>query len=334
MLVALLAALAAAALTASILLLPSGQGPGGGGSPGQVAGPPHTTLRGIDVGTNSVLPGFRGERSVFDIASGMGAVWALIPRGVLAYPRSSPTSGPSKARANLIPLSATPRDLDIGHRAVWVVTGTGPHGNKLVKINALRQEVAWQLPIGFPAAHVVVSQRLIWVLSETGGVLLGIDPDRKAIVHRVFMSSGAVDMAAGGTTLWVLNDRTNVLTRVDERAGKPILPPIQLYGSGGNVTLGQGGAWVTLPADHALIRVGTLNHKVSPPIGLGYAPVAEVFSAGSLWVAGPHEITRIDPTDLQKRPIPVSGRILDISTEVALDVPTREIWVLLDTTSS
>jgi hypothetical protein len=171
-------------------------------------------------------------------------------------------------------------DVLVAHDRVWVLS------SGRLDVYDLRLNLLGQVPVGSPIERVSAGQVLgagggsVWAGFDVSDTLYRIDPD----AYRVTAAIAAVDnpsrMAALGDDLWVAQDRTGDLTKIDLRSNRvvdvvPVHTSAPLPASGwgqhrhqertlGPARLGTTGrlVWVEEPADSHIVAVDTRTGSV------------------------------------------------------------------------
>jgi YVTN family beta-propeller protein len=126
----------------------------------------------IDPVTNEATASFR-TGSFGDLLGGFGSLWGPGPGGAIL--RIDPGSG-SSISIDVGTGKYEAPELTVGDDAVWVVV-PGPHGSRLVRIDPTTNLVIGALELD-GASLAEVGFGWVWVLDETSGSLLRLDPER------------------------------------------------------------------------------------------------------------------------------------------------------------
>jgi len=111
-------------------------------------------------------------------------------------------------------------------------------------------------------------------------------------------------VGADGTSVWVYNGETGVVTRVDEASRKVtatvLLHPGCATGRGcGNLAVGEGAVWVANDVDGTITRIDPATNRAVATIAVGGATVGPLVytTPGAVWSAnyGSDSYSRIDP---------------------------------------
>lgn len=160
---------------------------------------------------------------------------------------------------------------------------------------AVRQRV--HLPAG--AFNPLASGGVVWVSRAGGSALLPVDAASGALIDVVRTGPGPRFLAAGGDSVWTLNQGDGSLSRVvvaqrREQSRTALGTP----GHGGDIAVGAGVVWTTM-AGTPLTATDAANGRVLRQwVGAGGDSIG--FGHGALWLTDYHHgtIARIRPEDV------------------------------------
>lgn len=220
--------------------------------------------------------------------------------------------------------------------------GPGPLGQRSCQGIGASDEAIWSCPPGValqridPEANSIAATiridkfqdqgriasaaGLVWVLTDSGAKLTGIDPRTNEPAEKVALGGRCGDLAARGDTLWAMCPLEDRLLRVDAEAGE-VNDELSLAGAT-NASVGDH-LWVGFEAGVAQIDPQTLEvlavYDVHPRYG------GSIFAAeDAIWVReeGGSFLTRIDPEAQQiveriRAPgLPSGGDVVQIGDSV------------------
>ena len=199
-----------------------------------------------------------------------------------------------------LPVGKPPADLAAGEGAVWVAAA--PRTER--SVTARRVDARFNT-VGPPirvkslrgtggSSSLVLANGDLWV-APSFGRLRRVDPQTRRVEASIATRHTPSAVAAGEGAIWIADYEAAVVTRVEPRSGA--LREIQVPGGPGDITIGAGSAWVSLPDDDALARIDTADGAVSDTIEVGRRPAGVAVGAGAVWVAnsGDGTVSRIDP---------------------------------------
>ena len=105
------------------------------------------------------------------------------------------------------------------------------------------------------------------------------------------------DIAYGLGALWIANESTSTVTRIDPRTGG-----LQEFNVGNGpeaIAIGSGSVWVANSLDGTISRIDPTTHVITS-VTVGSGPSSLLASDGSIWVADSYggRIVRIDPSSM------------------------------------
>jgi DNA-binding SARP family transcriptional activator/ABC-type branched-subunit amino acid transport system substrate-binding protein len=233
---------------------------------------------------------------------------------------------------------ATPTDVTVGARGVWVANGrrlpnaqfVGPVATAVARLDPATgtERSSASLPRGGGAVsnlvdnHVTASGAAVWAIGPNFHVAR-VD----AVTGAVTATSSDVPAAAiagGPAGVWVAGV-DGAVARLDERTAKTVRRT-SIPGFPGGIAVGDDAAWVTSPTDGRLWRIGA-----GRALSLGATQLARgigdlAVTATGVWVANPiaGTLTHVDPkTTRIVRTIELDG----IPRSVAVDGDV--VWVAL-----
>jgi streptogramin lyase len=242
-------------------------------------------------------PSTQVERPGGHIAFGEGSVWVAHPfRGRVT--RIDPRSG--RVEGEPLETGTGALDVAVGDGAVWVAH---PRDDSVSRIDPRSGEVT-SIEVLEPVA-LAVGEGAVWVASEQLGHLTRIDPDSRRKTT-LLTPLKPYRLAAGEGAVWILADSDSVV-RVDPETGKAAGPTVQVPDAAQEISLAEGGVWVTSqgPAKEAQdtrgpgtvtridARSGT---QLGDPIDIGKRPTQLAVGGGSVWIARGAEdaVTKVD----------------------------------------
>ena len=179
------------------------------------------------------------------------------------------------------------------------------------------------------ADEVVFAAGSWWVTGSVDGRVaqLGAGGD---IVDTVPVPGAPTGITAeGDAAIWVTENSSNTLTRIDPASGEPDSFRLDDADGPQGVAVGSGAIWVTSRNNNKLIRVGAQDREQTP-IDVGNNPKGVIVAAGAVWVAnaGNNEngsdgsVTRVDAQSLEPQEIEdLSGQMRDLA-----EAPNGTIW--------
>src|SRR4249919_531599 len=156
---------------------------------------------------------------------------------------------------------------------MWVLTRSD-EGRFVNSWNRMRRPgVAWtmRLALVLPVAAAVLA----------GTVAASATPQP---VARIVTGAGPCGAATGFGSVWVANDMTNMLYRIDPRRRR-IVARIPVANWPAHVAAAFGSVWVSAYERGTVARVDPRRNRVSRAYGVGGNPSGLAETGGALWIA-------------------------------------------------
>jgi hypothetical protein len=153
------------------------------------------------------------------VAAGEDGVWVTsVSEGTVS--RIDPTTNRIEATTVVSSDKSGPRDLAVGVGGVWVVVSSPAHPSQVVRIDPASNEVVDRIDV--PHATVIeAGLGAVWVGQSSAGEqghLVRIDPSTDAVVASIPVGPESIGLAIGGGSVWVLDDRSYEIRKVDPSA--------------------------------------------------------------------------------------------------------------------
>jgi YVTN family beta-propeller protein len=188
------------------------------------------------------------------------------------------------------------------------------------------------LPLRGTPTSVAVGFGSLWVSEVDAGLVVRIDPRRRAVVQTIPVGRGPSAIAAGAGAVWVVNTLDGTVSRVDPVAAR-VTQTIAAGSDPSAVVVSGGRVWVASHGDGTVLRIDPATGRRDGVIRTGSGPSGLAAAAGAVWVAndGSGTLTRIDAHDDT-----VTDTIHVGDAPAAIAASRRGVWVLdlLDSTLS
>jgi streptogramin lyase len=181
--------------------------------------------------------------------------------------------------------------------ALWALGGPS---RRISEVDPRTNTLVRTFTLPHPAGFGTYSNGSLWLSSFTDSLVMQVDPANGHVVRTVSGSPTApldhpVGLVATGTTVWVVQHRKAILTKIDARTGK-VTANLPLPGhTAGDPALAAGRIWVPLgndaDSDTQLVRVNPATGKAEgSPLTLGaLACGSGSLADGHFWVTSPGE---------------------------------------------
>ena len=183
-----------------------------------------------------------------------------------------------------------------------------------------------RIPTGEHPCGIASGFGAVWVANDDSGTLARVNPRTNRVTRRVRIGRGACSVAAGAGFVWVTNYRTRAVVRVD-----PVRFGVRRVEVGGepfDVVVAGGHIWTTAWADGRLVEVEPRSLRVVRRLEVGPYPAGLGVRAGSLWVGFGRSATSIARVD------PASAAVMrvpvGVETPAWFSAGTRDLWVTAD----
>jgi len=131
----------------------------------------------------------------------------------------------------------------------------------------------------------------VWVANDRSGTLARIDPATNRVTRRLRLRPGLFSVTHGLGAVWVVNYETGTLARVDPRSGR--VRSVRVGGVPFDVAAAFGRVWVTAWEAGRLVEVDPSTLRVVRRIAIGPRPTGLHVAGGGLWVGFGRSATAI-----------------------------------------
>jgi len=221
-----------------------------------------------------VIRTFGTDGTPTDVATTPGVVWvASRPNRVL---RLDATTGIS---TDALTVKAPPSIFSglmyfaVGSKGVWVVAQ-----DRLAFVDAATLRMRTNSLPSPDWGPVAVTPGAVWV--STNDTLYRLDPATGHVVASVRFPHGPI--AAGGGSLWALNQALNVVGQIDTRTNT-LVRTTGVGADPSGLAYGEGSVWVA-SQDGTVTRIDPVTGKVIATIHVGGSPQGVAIGHGRVWV--------------------------------------------------
>lgn len=190
--------------------------------------------------------------------------------------------------------------LAIGFRSLWVPNcGDQATPSSVARVDLTTAQVTATIPmtIANTEGGLAVGASNVWMLTDTRGTLVRIDPASNRVVARIDVPASSYAVAFGEGAVWVTNTDANTLTRVDPTTNL-VTHTIPVGPSPRFLAVGERSVWTLNQGDGSVSRVDAATGRVIATIDVGVpGPGGDIaVGEGSVWVTAIDiPISRIDP---------------------------------------
>jgi streptogramin lyase len=166
----------------------------------------------------------------------------------------------------------------------------------------------------------------VWVANDGSGSLARVNPRTNRVNRRIGVGRGACSADAGAGFVWVTNYKTGSLVRVDPRTLRT--RKVRVGRSPFDVVVAGGRVWSTTWRDGRLVELDPSTLRIIRRLAVGSYPTGLLELDGSIWVGFGKEATAIARVD------PTSGQVTRVPVGVRAPswfaVGTKDLWVTAD----
>ena len=152
----------------------------------------------------------------------------------------------------------------------------------------------------------------LWVANDGSGTLARIDPATNQVTRRLELRPGLFSITQGFGALWTVNYKTGALARVNPRSGR--VRSVRVGGVPFDVVAAFGRVWLTAWETGKLVEVDPRSLRVVRRIAIGPRPTGLHVAGAGLWVGFGRSATKIARLD------PASGKVERV--EVGVRAPS------------
>lgn len=151
--------------------------------------------------------------------------------------------------------------------------------------------VVARIETGSSPAGATAAFGAVWVANDRSGTLARIDPATNRVTRRLRLRPGLFSVTHGFGALWAVNYDTGTLARVDPRSRR--VRNLRVGGVPFDVVAAFGRVWVTAWEAGRLVEVEPLTLRVVRRIAIGPRPTGLHVAGGGLWVGFGRSATAI-----------------------------------------
>jgi streptogramin lyase len=180
-----------------------------------------------------------------------------------------------------------------------------------------------RIPTGAGPGGAVSAFGAVWVTNDRSGTLVRIDPRENTVTRRIRLQPGVFSVAAGFGRLWAINYERGSLQRIDPASGR--VRTVRVGAAPDDVLAAFGRVWVTAWDAGTLVEVEPRSLRVVRRIRVGRKPSGLRAAAGAVWVGFGGSATAI------ARVVPRTGVIERVpvgsQTPALFVAGTRDLWI-------
>jgi YVTN family beta-propeller protein len=131
---------------------------------------------------------------------------------------------------------------------------------------------------------VAVGAGAVWVTNDATGRVVKIDPATNRVVDGVNVGRGARAIVFGAGAIWVANSLDGTVSRIDPHTDS-VTRTIPVGGGAAGIGVGRGSVWVTSEFTGKVVRIDPATGTVSQSIRIGGRPAGIAIAGTNLFAA-------------------------------------------------
>jgi len=184
-------------------------------------------------------------------------------------------------------------------------------------------QVLARIPTGDSPGAATAAYGAVWVTNDGTGTLARIDPRTNRVTRRVRLKPGVFSVTHGFGALWVVNYKRNTLTRVDPSTSRTRSVRVGAVPDG--LLAAYGRVWVSAWEAGRLVEVDPRSLKVVRRTKIGARPSGLRAAAGAVWVGFGRSATAVARVD--PRTHRVERVPVGARAPAVFSVGTRDLWI-------
>jgi YVTN family beta-propeller protein len=153
--------------------------------------------------------------------------------------------------------------------------------------------------------EIVGDDAAIWVLNDSTGDLMRIDPTTNKLVATIAVGRGPGGVALGQGAVWTVSPALGAVSKIDPQSNSVVATVTigQPFDSPKSIAVSPGAVWVGDFADNSLIRIDPQSHQMVATIPNQFGIFGVSYDSGSVWACNHHSynqgLVRLDPQSNQ-----------------------------------
>ena len=178
----------------------------------------------LDWKTGAMRNRLRFDDPLFGLASGDGALWAVVGREPATLVRIDPDVDRVIVGKPVVIDQNRVIGLAYGEGAVWAA---GFESGTLIRIDpatgSKRSVKVGDMPVG-----VTVAGGSVWIATRGQGTVTRVDPKSMRVLDTIDVGENPTFLAATAGSVWVANQTDGTVTRIDAETGTSVGEPIRI----------------------------------------------------------------------------------------------------------
>jgi virginiamycin B lyase len=177
------------------------------------------------------------------LAFGFGSLWVPLCGKPNSMVRIDSTTNKIVATLTLGP-AGPEGGIAASRDSIWIVTDDA---GGLVRIDPVTNKARQSISIAPGSFNPIFSEDVIWITSGRANLLTAVVASSGTVLGTIPVGPKPRFLAAGGGSIWTLNQGDGSVTRVDARSRKVTATiTVGIPGHGGDIAWGAGSVWTTV----------------------------------------------------------------------------------------
>ncbi|MEO6351078.1 MAG: ABC transporter substrate-binding protein, partial [Candidatus Limnocylindrales bacterium] len=169
--------------------------------------------------------------------------------------------------------------------------------NSVGVIDAGRNEIVAEIPVGTRPGGIAISERHAWVTNTGSDSVTQLGLTSRALVVRIDVGRAPKGIAVADESVWVANSGERTVTRINIAAGR-VAQTIEV-GNGPTAIAAAGSyVWVANATDSTVVPIDPASGTTGEPVAVAATPIALAGAGNELWVLSEDgaSVTHLDAT--------------------------------------
>jgi streptogramin lyase len=166
----------------------------------------------------------------------------------------------------------------------------------------------------------------VWVANDGSGTLARVDPKTNRVTRRVRVGRGVCSVATGAGFVWATNYRTQSIMRISPQTFRT--RNVKIGAEPFDVLVAAGHVWATAWGEGTVVKLDPRSLRVLRRLAVGPYPAGLAARAGSVWVGFGRSATWVARIE------PSSGETtrvpVGVKTPAWFSTGTRDLWITAD----
>lgn len=193
----------------------------------------------------------------------------------------------------------------------------------VVAVAGSSPQVLAKIETGASPGDAVAAFGAIWVTNDGSGTLVRVDPRTNRVTRRIRLRPGLFSIARGYGALWAINYRRGSLSRVNPATGR--VRSVRVGGEPGSVVAAFGRVWVSAWASGRLVVVDPRSMRVVKRIRIGSTPASLRVANGAIWVGFGRSATAV--ARVNPRTAEIVRVPVGVQSPRSFVTGTRDLWI-------